>query len=55
MKMYYYCPSYLTFRKSQKTGTAILINQNSVKNMLKEHLPLNFVSVRFKELLAEKC
>ena len=61
IKMYCCChrcrhhPSYLAFGKSQKTGTAILNDLNLVKSMLKEHPALNFISMRFKELLAEKC
>jgi hypothetical protein len=35
-------------------GTEIL-NRNSVINMLKERLALNFMSMKFKELIAQKC
>jgi len=31
-----------------------LKNLNSVKNMLRESLNLNFITIKFKELLAEK-
>jgi hypothetical protein len=33
----------------------ILNNLNSVKHMLKECLPLKFMPMEFKELLAQKC
>jgi hypothetical protein len=36
-------------------GMEILNTLNSVKNVLKEHLLLNFIPMKFKELLAEKC
>jgi hypothetical protein len=36
-------------------GTKILNNLHSVINMLRECLALNFMSVKFKELLAQKC
>jgi len=32
----------------------ILNNLNSVKNMLRESVNLNFITMKFKELLAEK-
>jgi hypothetical protein len=36
-------------------GAEILNNLNSVINILKERLALNFMSMKFKELLAQKC
>jgi hypothetical protein len=39
---------------SENFGVEILNNFHSVKNMLKEYRPLNFISIQFKELLAQK-
>jgi len=39
---------------SEIFGTEILNNLNWVKNMLRVCLPLNFIPMKFKELLAEK-
>jgi hypothetical protein len=30
-------------------------NLNSVKNMLKECLYMNLITIKFKEILAQKC
>jgi hypothetical protein len=39
---------------SENVGAEILNNLNSGENMLAERLPLNFVLIEFKLLLAEK-
>jgi hypothetical protein len=40
---------------SENFGTGILNNFKAVKNMLNERLILNFIPIKFKEILARKC
>jgi len=38
----------------EHVGTEILNNLNTIRNMCNECLTLNFITIKFKELLAEK-
>jgi hypothetical protein len=39
---------------SKNFGAEIVNDLNSVKSMLRERLPLNCISIKFKDFLAEK-
>jgi hypothetical protein len=55
--LYYHWPSKkneFSRRSSENFGAEILNNLNSMKHMLNGRLPLNFIPMKYKVLLAEK-
>jgi len=48
------CVQQLTWNVLENLSVDILNNLNSVKNMLRDSLNLNFITMKFKELLVEK-